>query len=74
LQLVSPRPEPQRWLPSEKREHTSPALQSLSVEQRSHSWPLLPHEPIGSTRSTSNPHARQRFLIALSGSAGFEGF
>ena len=59
-QLVSPRPEPQRLLPSEKFEHTNPPVQSLSLEQVSHSSPLLPQEPIGSASASSSPHALNR--------------
>ena len=64
LQLVSPRPEPQRRLPSEKVEQASPPVQSSSLEQVSHSPPLLPHELIGSASASSTPQIQRRFLIA----------
>jgi hypothetical protein len=62
LQLVSPWPEPQRWLPSEKAEQTSPLVQSVSLVQRSHSCPLEPHEPIGSASRTSSIQGSKRLI------------
>jgi len=62
LQFVSPWPEPQRWLPSEKLEQTSPLVQSLSLVQRSHSSPLEPHEPIGSARRTRSVQGSKRLI------------
>jgi len=41
LQVVAPTPDPQRLLPSLKVEQVRPALQSWSLEQVSHSLPLL---------------------------------
>jgi hypothetical protein len=67
--LVSPVPEPQRRLPSEKLEQTSPAVQSSSLEQVSHSSPLLPQEAIGSASISSSPHAPKRLTIILPASS-----
>ena len=50
--------EPQRRLPSEKLEQTSPAVQSWSLEQVSHSSPVLPQEPIGKASISSSPNAQ----------------
>jgi hypothetical protein len=51
-------PEPQRRLPSEKLEQVSPAVQSWSDEQVSHSSPVLPQEPIGRASISNNPNAQ----------------
>ncbi|MFI4942078.1 MAG: hypothetical protein ACHP85_02375 [Burkholderiales bacterium] len=56
--MVSPVPEPQRRLPSEKLEQVRPAVQSWSLEQVSHSSPVLPQEPIGRASISNNPNAQ----------------
>jgi hypothetical protein len=66
--LVSPVPEPQRRLPSEKLEQTSPAVQSSSLEQVSHSSPLLPQEPSGRANASTSPNPQKRLTIVLSSS------
>jgi hypothetical protein len=62
-QLVSPRPDAQRSLPSEKEEQTRPAVHSLLLVQRSHSVPSLPQEPIGSATASRSPQVRSFLVI-----------
>ena len=62
--MVAPTPDPQRRLPSLNSVQKKPSLQSLSLEQVSHSSP--DEQPItGSTASTNINKSRDRRIVRV---------
>ena len=64
--MVAPTPEPQRRLPSLNSVQKKPSLQSLSLEQVSHSSPEEQATPItGITASTNINKSRDRRIVRV---------